>query len=73
MATIKAPVATFNGSVGSVQFADGEAVTNDKAVIAYCKAAGYTIGPNPPTTAKAVADKKGPSNEKTADPSNPTK
>ena len=43
MATIKAPVATFNGSVGGVQFANGEAVTDKEAVIAYCEAAGYKV------------------------------
>lgn len=43
MAIIKAPVATFNGSVGGVQFANGEATTTNEAVIAYCEAAGYTI------------------------------
>lgn len=40
---IKAPVATFNGSVGGVQFANGEAETDNPAVIAYCEAAGYTV------------------------------
>ena len=40
---IKAPVAEFNGSVGGVQFANGEAETDNAAVIAYCEAAGYTI------------------------------
>lgn len=43
MATIKAPVATFNGSVGGVQFANGEATTDNQAVIAYCEAAGYKV------------------------------
>lgn len=43
MATIKAPVATFNGAVGGVQFADGEATTENQAVISYCLLAGYTI------------------------------
>lgn len=40
---IKAPVATFNGSVSGVQFANGEAETDNAAVLAYCKGAGYTI------------------------------
>ena len=40
---IKAPVAEFNGIVGGVQFANGEAETDNPAVLAYCKAAGYTI------------------------------
>lgn len=40
---IKAPVAEFNGVVGGVQFANGEAETDNAAVLAYCKAAGYTI------------------------------
>lgn len=43
MATIKAPVATFNGAVGGVQFANGEATTDNQAVIAYCEAAGYEV------------------------------
>lgn len=43
MATIKAPVATFNGTVGGVQFANGTAETDNQAVINYCKGAGYTV------------------------------
>lgn len=52
MATIKAPVAAFNGIVGGVQFANGEAETDNQAVINYCKGAGYTIE----TTAETKAE-----------------
>lgn len=43
MAIIKAPVETFNGALGGVQFANGKAETDNEGVIAYCKAAGYTV------------------------------
>ncbi|MFJ2619695.1 hypothetical protein [Glutamicibacter sp. NPDC087344] len=40
---IEAPVKDFNGSVGGVQFANGKAETDNPAVIAYCRAAGYEV------------------------------
>lgn len=43
MAKIKAPSETFNGEVGGVQFVDGEAETDNQAVLSYCRAAGYTV------------------------------
>jgi hypothetical protein len=43
MATITAPVEGFHGEIGSVQFANGQAVTDDPAVIAYCQGAGYVV------------------------------
>ncbi|WP_404285427.1 hypothetical protein [Glutamicibacter arilaitensis] len=47
MASIKAPVAEFNGIVGGVQFANGTAETDNQAVINYCKGAGYTVEVEP--------------------------
>lgn len=56
MATIKAPVAAFNGSVGGVQFANGEATTDNQAVIAYCEAAGYEVEHAAVSETETVAD-----------------
>lgn len=47
--TITAPVATFNGNVGGVQFANGTAETDNPAVIAYCEAAGYKVEADKPS------------------------
>jgi len=43
MAKIIAPSAGFNGDVGGVQFKDGEAETDNQAVISYCRGAGYSV------------------------------
>jgi hypothetical protein len=43
MAKITAPSKGFNGEVGGVQFTDGEAETDNQAVISYCRGAGYTV------------------------------
>ncbi|MCY1141377.1 hypothetical protein OWR29_25545 [Actinoplanes sp. Pm04-4] len=43
MATIKAPNGDYNGSIGDVVFTDGVAETDNKAVIAYCRGAGYEV------------------------------
>ena len=56
---ITAPVAGFTGrGPGGVPFADGVAHTDDEAVIAYCRAAGYGVGKDDPTppAAPEVAD-----------------
>lgn len=53
MAVIMAPVDSFNGNVGGVQFANGQAETDDPAVIAYCESAGYTVKQPKPVKAKA--------------------
>ena len=53
---IKAPVAEFNGTVGGVQFANGEAETDNPAVIAYCKAAGYKVEASKKAAKKAASD-----------------
>ena len=46
MATrITAPVEGFRGKVGGVEFKDSVAITDDEAVIAYCRAAGYKVEP----------------------------
>lgn len=66
---IKAPVAEFNGSVGGVQFANGEAETDNPAVIAYCKAAGYTIEASKKVAKKAT--KPEPGTDPAADPKKP--
>lgn len=48
MTKITAPNAEYNGEVGGVRFVDGVAETDNEAVIAYCRAAGYGIGSGKP-------------------------
>jgi hypothetical protein len=43
MATIKAPNRDYNGQIGDVVFKDGVAETDNKAVLAYCRGAGYEV------------------------------
>ena len=43
MVKITAPDEGFNGSVGPVQFSDGCAVTDNHAVITYCRDLGYKV------------------------------
>jgi hypothetical protein len=43
MATIKAPNQEYSGQIGDVAFKDGVAETENKAVIAYCRTAGYEV------------------------------
>lgn len=64
---IKAPVAEFNGIVGGVQFANGEAETDNAAVIAYCEAAGYTVEHAPEPEPEGNPE-KAPEPEKTPAP-----
>jgi dienelactone hydrolase len=42
---ITAKSETFNGSIHTVRFTDGVAVTDNIAVIGYCQGAGYTVEP----------------------------
>lgn len=44
MAVIKVPSGDFSGKIGNVQFVDGQAETDDRAVIEYCQGAGYEVG-----------------------------
>ncbi|GII84592.1 hypothetical protein Ssi03_25820 [Sphaerisporangium siamense] len=43
MARIVAPNREYNGTIGDVQFENGVAETDNPAVIAYCRGAGYEI------------------------------
>ncbi|GII63550.1 hypothetical protein Skr01_36350 [Sphaerisporangium krabiense] len=43
MARITAPVQGYNGTIGDVVFENGVAETDNPAVIAYCRGAGYTV------------------------------
>ena len=43
MARIVAPVAITGVGVGGVEFEDGVAVTDNHAVIAYCRDLGYKV------------------------------
>ena len=44
MVKIIAPNREYNGTVGDVQFKDGVADTDNPAVLAYCRNAGYEVG-----------------------------
>ena len=44
MTVIKVPNRDFSGKIGNVQFTDGQADTDDPAVIGYAQAAGYEVG-----------------------------
>lgn len=44
MVKIIAPNPEYNGTVGDVQFKDGQADTDDPAVLSYCRSAGYEVG-----------------------------
>lgn len=55
MAKIKAPNSEYSGTIGDVRFVDGEAETDNQAVINYCRTAGYEVDgstdtENPPAT-----------------------
>lgn len=55
MHKITAPVSDYNGTVGDVQFASGVAVTDNEAVLAYCRSQGYTVEKyTAPRASKAV-------------------
>jgi hypothetical protein len=41
MAKLMSPVEDYNGFIGTVQFVNGQAETDDMAVIKYCRSAGY--------------------------------
>ncbi|WP_411078504.1 hypothetical protein [Streptomyces sp. cmx-10-25] len=58
MARITTPVPGYNGQgPGTLHFSDGVAETDDEAVIAYCRQAGYGIDGEPPVRERpAVAD-----------------
>lgn len=43
MAKITAPVPGFSGEIGGVRFAGGSAETENVAVLAYCRLAGYDV------------------------------
>jgi hypothetical protein len=43
MARIAAPNREYNGTIGNVVFEDGVAETDNQAVIAYCRGAGYEV------------------------------
>ncbi|MFF0860904.1 hypothetical protein ACFYUV_04025 [Nonomuraea sp. NPDC003560] len=43
MTKIKAPNKAYNGMIGDVVFTNGEADTDNQAVIAYCRGAGYEV------------------------------
>ncbi|MEU8821806.1 hypothetical protein [Actinoplanes sp. NPDC048796] len=47
MVKIIAPNREYNGTVGDVQFKDGVADTDNPAVLAYCRSAGYEVGDEP--------------------------
>lgn len=49
MARITAPVRDYSGpGPGNIMFSEGEAETDNEAVIAYCRSAGYGIDEDPP-------------------------
>ncbi|MBM0275327.1 hypothetical protein [Micromonospora tarensis] len=43
MARIEAPDPSYNGRIGDVEFKDGVATTDNRAVIQYCQGAGYKV------------------------------
>lgn len=43
MAVIRTPVEGWSGWIGSVEFVDGVAETNDPGVLSYCRDAGYSV------------------------------
>ncbi|MBM9621024.1 hypothetical protein ACFQ60_22425 [Streptomyces zhihengii] len=52
MARITAPVRDYSGpGPGGIMFSEGEAETDNEAVIAYCRGAGYGIDEDPPAPA----------------------
>ncbi|APD18586.1 hypothetical protein SEA_PICARD_8 [Streptomyces phage Picard] len=54
MAVIRTPVEGFSGpGVGGLIFRDGEAETNDEAVIAYARRRGYEVEETPKRKAPA--------------------
>lgn len=63
MATIKCPDPHYQGTVGSITFRDGVAVTEDLGAIAFCRAAGYEVvdeQATSPEPAKAPQRTQGP-------------
>ncbi|MBG0560722.1 hypothetical protein [Actinoplanes aureus] len=55
MVKIIAPNREYNGTVGDVQFKDGVADTDNPAVLAYCRSAGYEVGGETATTLEEPA------------------
>ena len=41
--TVTSPVTDYCGTVGNVQFKNGQASTSDGAALAYFRSAGYTV------------------------------
>lgn len=64
MPRITAPNANYNGRIGNVQFANGQAETDNWGVLSYCRRHGYTVEPTEPAEVDATDKGQGdPAND----------
>lgn len=54
MPRITAPNANYNGTIGGVQFANGQAETDNWGVLSYCRRHGYTVEPTEPAETESA-------------------